>query len=72
MIVPVLVVRCGDHPKPPVPSKVVLCSLCDSDCWMSIYSGDSTLAVAASMGTPAIICTTCFWPLIPRELGKWN
>ncbi len=42
---PAVVMRCEDGP-PSVPSGVVQCSECGRDCWLSTYSGASTLAAA--------------------------
>lgn len=56
--VPVLVARVSDG-EAAVPSRVVSCALCGEDCWLSIYSGDSTLALAAEHGRPVITCMRC-------------
>lgn len=54
-----LVMRC-DEGEAWVPSRVVQCSRCGADCWLSLYSGDSTLALAAATGDPEINCGPCF------------
>jgi hypothetical protein len=53
----VLVVR-ADHP-PAVPSRTVTCAWCSEDCWLSQYSGDSTLALARSQSETGEIVITC-------------
>lgn len=57
-IVPILVVRCTTEAA--VPSRIVKCEWCNEDCWLSDYSGDSTIALAESMGTAAFTCSQCF------------
>ena len=56
-LVPVLVVR-TDQP-PAVPSSIIVCAQCGHDCWLSLYSGPSTLALAMQHGTPIITCNVC-------------
>jgi hypothetical protein len=60
---PVLVMRCDEGP-PYVPSRVVTCSGCGAGCWLSEYSGASTLALAAAMGSPEILCEPCLTVLV--------
>lgn len=54
-----VVMRCEDGPAA-VPSRVVKCARCGADCWLSLYSGNSTLALAAVTGDPQINCGPCF------------
>lgn len=54
-----LVMRCDSGPAY-VPSRVVQCARCGADCWLSEYSGDSTLALARATGDPEINCEPCF------------
>lgn len=63
----VVVVRCTTPPA--VPSSVVQCSYCGHDCWLSRYSGASTLALAAAQGDPSIMCDTCFFALMKISLS---
>jgi len=60
---PALVARCSEVPVPPVPSQVVQCANCDAPCWLSLYSGASTLALAALTGDARIMC----WPCLAAE-----
>lgn len=51
--------RC-DEGEAHVPSRVVKCARCEADCWLSLYSGESTLKLAAMTGDPEINCGPCF------------
>lgn len=56
----VLVVRCTTEPA--VPSTVVTCAVCREDCWLSVRTGPSTVALARSLsenGEIFIMCTAC-------------
>lgn len=58
----ILVVRCTTPPA--VPSDVVKCSGCGHDCWLSKYSGASTLALARATGDDRIICNVCLEKIV--------
>lgn len=55
---PVVVMRCQDGPAA-VPSRVVTCSRCGCDCWLSKASGDATLALAREDGDGRVLCLSC-------------
>jgi len=45
-----------------VPARVVQCSDCGADCWLSRQTGDSTIALARLSGggqEPQILCLPC-------------
>lgn len=54
----ILVMRVDQGPAH-VPSRVVQCSSCGADCWLSRYSGPSTIALAAAAGDASFCCTQC-------------
>jgi len=56
--VPVLVMRC-DEGDALVPSRVVRCSACGADCWLSRRTGAGTLARARASGDGKILCGPC-------------
>ena len=57
---PVIVVRVADMPTSVVPSRVVQCTGCGADCWLSLATGDSTLALSAHLsGDHRIWCAQC-------------
>lgn len=56
---PVLAELVSDLPEPWVPSDIVQCAGCGADCWLSKYSGQSTLALAATLGDARIFCASC-------------
>lgn len=53
----ILVSRCTEPEA--VPSNVVQCSICGEDCWLSKYSGQSTIALAKSTGDDRFVCSEC-------------
>lgn len=62
----VLVVRVDDGPSA-VPSTVVTCGPCGAACWLSAYSGASTMALArakSESGEVVIICNWCIEDLL--------
>jgi hypothetical protein len=61
-----LVMRCDEGP-PAVPSVVVQCDVCGADCWLSKYSGQSTLALARITGDDQINCGPCFMRRLEEE-----
>lgn len=63
-LVPVLVARVSDG-EAAVPSRVVSCASCGADCWLSIKTGNSTLALASIHGTPMLTCMPC----LERAMG---
>lgn len=66
---PVLVMRCEDGPAH-VPSRVVTCAECLSDCWLSRYSGESTIEAARRSGDGRVFCVRCLPAVLRREAGK--
>jgi hypothetical protein len=57
----VLVTRV-DRGEAAVPSRVVNCSDCQAPCWLSLRTGDSTLATARLIGggqEPRLLCLPC-------------
>ncbi len=56
----ILVVRCA-MTDPQVPSGVVACCICGSDCWLSKETGPTLIdAAIANDDGVAFVCTTCF------------
>jgi hypothetical protein len=58
-----LVMRC-DEGDAHVPSRVVQCTRCGADCWLSLKTGDATLRLAAETGDPRILCNPCLLPAL--------
>lgn len=54
-----LVMRCDEGPAW-VPSRVVRCERCGTDCWLSLKTGNETLRLAIATGDPQINCMPCF------------
>lgn len=61
----VLVMRCDEGPAW-VPSRVVQCSCCGDDCWLSKKTGDSTVAASLATSGEALFC--CH-PCLERALA---
>lgn len=59
----ILVMACSEGP-PHVPSDVVTCTVCKAPCWLSKYSGASTIAAARATGDDRIVCSPCFHVLL--------
>ena len=62
----VVLVTKADHP-PAVPSRTVVCHRCGADCWLSLYSGASTIALAQMLGDDRITCGDCFTAMLEEE-----
>lgn len=59
----VLVMR-ADEP-PAVPSRMVKCRLCRSDCWISRETGMATILAALELAEAYVfLCETCFDELV--------
>lgn len=55
----VLVMRCDEGPAH-VPSDVVTCFSCGADCWLSKFSGASTIAASQqTAGESLLVCQPC-------------
>lgn len=55
----ILVMRCDAGP-PHVPSRIVRCAGCGSDCWLSLAGGDSLIAASMTTDGEAVItCSPC-------------
>lgn len=69
----VLVSPCSAGPAA-VPSRVIVCGGCGADCWLSEYSGASTLALAqmvSESGEVLILCSDCL-VASAHALGRLN
>lgn len=61
---PVICVRASHEPA--VPSNIVTCERCGSDCWISKESGQRSLLTAMALGQPGVLCESCW----QEEVGE--